>query len=412
MEANLTRLGGRFSEYVDALLDPSEADSPRTKSAWQRLLEILMGVSERIVDGHPDFLELFRGNAPLPSDDDESDSEGQHEDKTPDASSQPVQDQEPEEDGAGEQSEGEGEVETASQRKERRKAAAHGAVIKRAQKIIGVMAHGPVPARDLAAEIAEETKLVAESMEDQALGWLIRGFKNPASTWTVTLTRWRRDAAADTISFLKTSHELDLDADLLKRDINLSHSQAATRTDTYLLDLIQKMETIKFASEWTAHTGPGAGKFKSDFNTALFQREHGAIFAHLSDREKKAKMEELSVDFQLFKKSREELITSRNRLLLAYQNFGTGVLIHPFFSTKNLGQKRAKKFKSLLDVLMNLAPKSTTPNRNRFDDIEQRNRDVLYEIATALSSGDEEAEKISTHIDDFFIRYPSKVRPL
>ncbi|KAJ6554117.1 hypothetical protein B0H10DRAFT_2374199 [Mycena sp. CBHHK59/15] len=196
---------------------------------------------------------------------------------------------------------------------------------------------------------------------------------------------------------------------------------------TYLADLIHKIETIKCATEWNAKTGPGSGSFKNDFNTALYQRENDVIFRHLSAREKKSKMKQQSADFILFKKSREQLVTARNRLLFAYNNissvfssaiqthpyrFGTGVLIHHFFSTANLGQKRAKKFKSLLDALKALAPPSQarTAGRNHFDDLEQGNRDVLYTLTSALCTTEEEKEKIAEHLDNFFILYPSSVR--
>ena len=81
---------------------------------------------------------------------------------------------------------------------------------------------------------------------------------------------------------------------------------------------MHKIETLKFASEWTKRTGPGSGSFKNTYNTTLFQRENDAIFRNLTAREKKNKMEEYSGDFILFKKSREKIITARNRLLFSW----------------------------------------------------------------------------------------------
>jgi hypothetical protein len=91
-------------------------------------------------------------------------------------------------------------------------------------------------------------------------------------------------------------------------------------------------------------------------------------------------------------------------------------LIHPFFSTANLGHKRAKKFKSLLDVLIHLAPASATAQANRtvLDDLEKGNREVLYSLTSALAASEEEAALIARYIDDFFLPtgYPPKVSPL
>ncbi|KAJ6528578.1 hypothetical protein B0H19DRAFT_1274794 [Mycena capillaripes] len=134
------------------------------------------------------------------------------------------------------------------------------------------------------------------------------------------------------------------------------------------------METIKCAREWNQNTGPGSGSFRRDFSIALFQREHKAVFRNLTPQEKKAKMIEFEADFKLFKKAHEDLVTARNRLLFASEDFGSGVLIDPFFSVANLGQKRTKKLKSLLNALIRLTP---------FHDLEEKNRDVLYMLTSA-----------------------------
>ncbi|KAJ6556468.1 hypothetical protein B0H19DRAFT_1071563 [Mycena capillaripes] len=97
----------------------------------------------------------------------------------------------------------------------------------------------------------------------------------------------------------------------------------------------------------------------------------------------------------------------------SHRHFGTVVLIHPFFSAPNLGQKRAKKFRSLLDVLISLAPPSMNANaagRNIFNDNEQRNRDVLYSLTAVLCDSQAEQEMVTSHLDNFFIRYPSKIK--
>lgn len=94
--------------------------------------------------------------------------------------------------------------------------------------------------------------------------------------------------------------------------------------------------------------------------------------------------------------------------------FGTGVLIDPFFAAPNLGECRAKKSQSLLDALLNLAPTSRDQHQNRlcFDDSEEANRDVLYDLTSTLCIDDEARGVVANYFDAFFIKYPSKVKML
>ncbi|KAJ7764084.1 hypothetical protein DFH07DRAFT_770490 [Mycena maculata] len=68
----------------------------------------------------------------------------------------------------------------------------------------------------------------------------------------------------------------------------------------------------------------------------------------------------------------------------------------------------------VLDVLRTLAPASddeTIPERTRFHDLEQENRHVLYDLTSALCADDNERELIAKFLDDFFIKYPTNIRP-
>ncbi|KAJ6530719.1 hypothetical protein B0H19DRAFT_1191919 [Mycena capillaripes] len=410
MAHQLNRLADQLEPHVERLPGPSADDSPRTTNAWQRLFLIFHGANISIVEKHPDFLRLFD------EDGDEEDPYGDigvtrvaSDDEQEEKSSS--QEMEIEEDQAEEEEE-EQKQETAQKKQKRKADAAHLAVIKRAQKIIGGLTLGNVGADDLAEAIAEPPALAAEKAEDLALTWLVRGFAEPSRDWHRILRVWTRDSSPSTREFLELSAQLDDNMDHMRRDVNLRHTQSATRTDTYLADLLYKIETLKCAAEWNSHKGPGAGAIKNAFNVALFQRENDAIFRNLTDSQKKRKMEEYSTEFTLFKKDREELVTARNRLWLAWENFGTAVLIHPFFSAPNLGQKRAKKFRSLLDVLISLAPPSTKSNprgRNIFNDHETKNRGVLYTLSAALCESEEEEQMVAHYLDNFFIRYPSKI---
>ncbi|KAJ7700586.1 hypothetical protein B0H14DRAFT_3651153 [Mycena olivaceomarginata] len=179
----------------------------------------------------------------------------------------------------------------------------------------------------------------------------------------------------DHIAFVSISAALDETSDAMLRDINLSQSHAATRTETYLAELLYKMETIKFATEWQKQTGPGALASKAKYNTELFQRENIAIFRDLSNWQKKTKWKSIPLNSATLKSLANNLLPL----------FGTGVLIHPFFATHNLGHKRAHHFKSLLDVFINLTPpaeNSDVQGAKRFDDLEETNREVLYTLVS------------------------------
>ncbi|KAJ6462640.1 hypothetical protein C8R47DRAFT_1158163 [Mycena vitilis] len=389
---------------LESLPMPSSQDSPATRSAWQRLFGLLHEAKDVIAEKFPDFLEIFQANKGAGDDDDDRTLTQEMEDG---AGKGPGEDEEEEE-----------EAETPAQKKQRKKDAAHLAVVKRAQRILGALGQTGIPANDLTKMIAAPVRRVAEQAEDHALACLIRGYNGPVQgeTWGKLLKRFIRHSADDTISFMALSSELDEKVDVMRRDTNLRHTESAAQSRTYLVNLIHKIETIKCAAEWTAQTGRGAGNYKNDFHTKLFQSDNKRLFAHLTERQKQLKMEELSAEFVLFKKQREELITARNRLLFAYLNFGTGVLIDPFFSAPNLGQRRAHGFKSLLDVFIALAPPSEEVDgqgRNRFDEVERKNRDVLYDLTATLCGKDSDAEQtqLADFLDNFYIRYPSHVRP-
>ncbi|KAJ7806758.1 hypothetical protein B0H14DRAFT_2610243 [Mycena olivaceomarginata] len=224
---------------------------------------------------------IFEGNAAAPAEDDEDEFE---DDTRVESDPAPASTQQ---DDAVEPAK-----ETREQAKARKKAAAELAVIKRAQKILGATHQDPVSARELIEAVAKPPVLVADKAEDLALSWL-----------TLITNNFNGGFKTDHIAFVSISAALDETSDAMllpqhpTRMRNLSQSHAATRTETYLVELLYKMETIKFATEWQKQTGPGALASKAKYNTELFQRENIAIFRDLSNWQKKTKMEEYSTQF-------------------------------------------------------------------------------------------------------------------
>jgi hypothetical protein len=86
-------------------------------------------------------------------------------------------------------------------------------------------------------------------------------------------------------------------------------------------NLLIKIETIKFATEWN-RGGPGSLLYKKEFNTVLYQETHPRIFRGLSAKDKAKMMREHADDFGAFKTARDPLITGRNRLQQAWTKVG------------------------------------------------------------------------------------------
>ncbi|KAJ7016484.1 hypothetical protein C8F04DRAFT_1343058 [Mycena alexandri] len=365
---------------------PSESDSPRTKSTWEKLLHLCHDMFSVIEEEDEE-------------EEDEEDEDVQQKLSSQEQSQGQGSQRGSQEQQAGAQEEEEEEHETAEEKKERKKAAAHLKVIKRAQALIGGIAAGKVLPSELFERISHpDLSLKAPQQEDLALGWILRGFEG--GSWSNLVGKQKKNASPSTIEFLQLSARLDTTPNLTKRDTNLVNSVGTTQSSTYFLDVIHKMETIKCAKEWLAHTGAGSGNYKQEFNTKLFQQANPRTFRHLSDAAKQKKMVELKQDFRAFKKAREELITARNRLVCCWDYFGTGVLIHPFFTAPNLGEKRGKTFKSLLDTLNQLAPPAEAvqgAGRTRFHDVEKENRNALHGLMKALCADGVERTEVKKY---------------
>ncbi|KAJ7082466.1 hypothetical protein B0H15DRAFT_952550 [Mycena belliarum] len=424
-------------QFLENLPSPTADDTPRTVDAWRKLHDACLGVSADLSVYHPEFRPKTPGLDGARDDDDdeaqvqdqlhEKDEAPEHDDDRRSASAEPSQNDGDEEDD-GNSSAG---PENAQQKKDRRAAAIHLRVTKRAQKIVASVGEAPLSAEELLDLVTATAPYTAEGLEDGSLSHLVRGFDDPRTTWRAVLAPHLSKAAPTHAEFCQKSTTLDGGTDLVARDINLTQSSALTEVDAYLAHIIHKVETIKFAVEWDKNIGPGGQQAKARYNRDLFQSRHPYVFSSLTDAEKTQKMHDMKVTFTDFKKKRESLVTGRNRLLKAFTSvrstssypfssrrqrlsqFGTGVLLHPFFRPDNLGDRRAKKFASLLDMLLELAPDSSTrdPRQTVFHDLEGKNRVVLYNLVTALAHDDDESETVCTWLDDFYIKYPTSIVP-
>ncbi|KAJ7063761.1 kinase-like domain-containing protein, partial [Mycena belliarum] len=404
-------------QFLENLPSPTADDTPRTVDAWRKLHDACLGTAlATTTTTRRKWQDQLH----------EKDEAPEHDDDRRSASAEPSQNDGDEEDD-GNSSAG---PENAQQKKDRRAAAIHLRVTKRAQKIVASVGEAPLSAEELLDLVTATAPYTAEGLED--------GFPLPPrprlrrpQNHMAVLAPHLSKAAPTHAEFCQKSTTLDGGTDLVARDINLTQSSALTEVDAYLAHIIHKVETIKFAVEWDKNIGPGGQQAKARYNRDLFQSRHPYVFSSLTDAEKTQKMHDMKVTFTDFKKKRESLVTGRNRLLKAFTSvrstssypfssrrqrlsqFGTGVLLHPFFRPDNLGDRRAKKFASLLDMLLELAPDSSTrdPRQTVFHDLEGKNRVVLYNLVTALAHDDDESETVCTWLDDFYIKYPTSIVP-
>ncbi|KAF7360813.1 hypothetical protein MSAN_01110200 [Mycena sanguinolenta] len=275
---------------------------------------------------------------------------------------------------------GEEEEMTAAQKKATRDGRMRWQITKRAQAIVGEGSKPPITPDELMDLIITPVITTYQKEEDMALSRVLRGFRNAGSwrAWARIVEKYIGLGEQGILEFCEASERFDADGELLERDLVISHTEAGNEIEYSFKVILQKIETIKFARGWNGLTGTGALTTKSNYNRQLFQRINSDDFAGLSPAAVNKKMEELSGEFEVFKRSRGELVTARNRLSFAYHNFGTAVLIDPFFNVPNLGAKRAKKFQSLLDTLIRLAEKSRERQRaEHLADLEEENRDAL-----------------------------------
>ncbi|KAJ7445573.1 hypothetical protein B0H11DRAFT_2249463 [Mycena galericulata] len=417
-----------LSTNLQLLPPPTAADTPRTRLSWQKLCQYFVGAARKLSRLHTpipeDSEEEDSGTAKSPrkprspprhsrpgpsrnqdddQDDQRDDDEEEDVDKTRVATPPPHPDQDQDHD----QDDDQAPSKPAKLTKEQRDARAHTAVVTRVEKIIGAMSQPALTPTDLISRISEPPALTMDKAEDLAFTCIVRGFTTPAHNWKITTRPFVRGASSDILEFVQGSAELDSNQDTLEMDYRLSQTTSKNALESYLFDVLVKIETIRFAKDWN-RTGAGTVTYKDGYNKRLFQKINAPVFRDADDATKVRLMKEYAEDFGTFKRNREKLVTARNRLATCYDSFGTAILIDPFFDTRAL-ESRSKKFQALITTLANLAPRSTyddaADNENRFTDNEPEHRDLLVALLRTLSPSPEEADAVENYIADFFKKH-------
>ncbi|KAJ7240289.1 hypothetical protein C8J57DRAFT_1727185 [Mycena rebaudengoi] len=193
---------------------------------------------------------------------------------------------------------------------------------------------------------------------------------------------------------------------------HIVHTTNAGAIESYVEQVLLKIEAIKFATEWN-RGGNGSVKDKIQYNTDLFQAGNPKIFHGRRPNEKAKLMLTHSDEFEAFKTARGPLITGRNRLQEAWVKFGLVVLLDPFWRVENLGTKRAKKYRDVvevLDVLTRSEDRLDDDGNTQLDLLEADNLEVLLGIVKMLCSDEAERKTVLTFIKNFLEKYPSSVQ--
>jgi hypothetical protein len=93
--------------------------------------------------------------------------------------------------------------------------------------------------------------------------------------------------------------------------------------------------------------------------------------------------------------------------------FGIAVLLDPFWRVENLGWKRAKQFRDVvdaLDVLNRSEDRLDEDGYTRLDLLEDENLEVLLGIVKVLCTDDAERKTVVKFIEAFLDKYPSSVQ--
>ncbi|KAF7324215.1 hypothetical protein MSAN_02534400 [Mycena sanguinolenta] len=392
---------------IDELPMPTDQDSPRTVSAWLKLFRALWGNGLLLSGQFPSFEEALED---MDVDDEDQESDGPAEDN-----GDGIDDMDVDGPGAEEEEPPQDKELTEEEKKAEKKAKTQLKITKRAQDIIGAGSADPITPDDLFELFTVPVKTSVELGEDMALARVLRGFSGSRSrrTWLKIVQKYIEKAKLDFGEFCKASNRLGNGNDqrqLLQRDLLITNTEDSRQIKYFLTAIIHKIETIKFTAQWNGLTGAGSKLAKRDYNIELFKEFRKADFKGLSESAAKAKLKELKTDLEEFNASRGKIVTARNRLYSAYSNFGTAVLIDPFFTVENLGVKRSKHYASLLDTLLHLAPTYVDENGNgRLARQEQQNRDALYGLVFSLCEEGEERQTVNDYLDDFFEENPSIV---
>ncbi|OBZ71254.1 hypothetical protein A0H81_08404 [Grifola frondosa] len=285
----------------------------------------------------------------------------------------------------------------------------------RANADVGV----PAPTKAFAeatARCASILEAVApqKALEVAAFRRLFRGYVNNArqEEWD---TLWEGTIGTTSASWsdvLKGSAEVDEEEDLLskalKRQKAIIDADTVAECQMYSEKLFLKMEAIKFAFDFEDKaTGPGGTQFKQKFYGGAFAEDRSgfwrAHFENMDEKERRAD-QEYRTQYRLFKRSIENDIKARNRLLHIYLHFGTPVLLDSYWSIANL-RNGTHNFATLFDLLKTGTPVEDPPNgtRNCLSTLQEKSAQFLLEIGNRID------ESFHNYLENFFDSFPSNV---
>ncbi|OBZ75095.1 hypothetical protein A0H81_04196 [Grifola frondosa] len=228
-----------------------------------------------------------------------------------------------------------------------------------------------------------------KAQEVAAFRRLFRGYSNNvneqewdalwAATIGITPTSW-----SDVLTgSAHVDEEDDFLSKALMRQKTMVDAYAMTETQLYSEKLFLKIEAIKFAHDFADKAvGPGGMQFKQQF---------------YADRQYRKQ-------YSLFKRSIENDIKARNRLLHIYLHFGTPVLLDSHWCISNL-RNGTHNFATLLNLLITNTPRVYPSNgtQNCLSAVQEGSTKLLLEIANRVD------ETFFNYLEAFLADYPSNV---
>ncbi|OBZ73213.1 hypothetical protein A0H81_07054 [Grifola frondosa] len=186
---------------------------------------------------------------------------------------------------------------------------------------------------------------------------------------------------------------------------------AMTKTQLYSEKLFLKIEAIKFAHDFADKAvGPSGMQFKQQFYAGAFSKDQSGFwlqrFDSLNNNDKRTDRQ-YRKQYSLFKRSIENDIKARNRLLHIYLHFGAPVLLDSHWCISNL-HNGTHNFATLLNLLITNTPhvnpsNSTNGTQNCLSAVQEGSTKLLLEIANRVD------ETFFNYLEAFLADYPSNV---
>ncbi|KAJ7047969.1 hypothetical protein C8F01DRAFT_1271115 [Mycena amicta] len=224
-------------------------------------------------------------------------------------------------------------------------------------------------------------------VEDTALAEAGVGFASPddETSWYVLLDGHTARGADDYLKMMKRSLRLDVVEDHIKRDVQLLAILAVIGQEAYVQGVIIKIETLKCQQEYNSHQGQGAHR-KWQHNLGVFANQQPALFEGMLIDEREESVAKGGPNHERFTdwlKTREKLVSARNRLLNTYTMLGTAMLLHPYFTTENLISPSNRYAKVLEGIIEKDKQNTASAVGSTFAEHEEDCRMVLFELLDA-----------------------------